>query len=104
MNGLNSNSFELALDITPLLSFVDDNAEAKYFLKIVEQDENSEANGMISDFLVYDYDISEEYISDSHDVAIVNNSSTILSVKASVDYDAPTITTTTLEEAGIFSR
>lgn len=99
MQGINSNPIELALDITPLLSYVDENIEAKYFLKVIENDENSSSSGIISDFSIYDYDIPEEYISDNHNVAIADNSATLLSVHGTIDYDAPSVTTSLLDEA-----
>ncbi len=97
MNGFNANPLEIALDISPLLSYVNSGENAKYFLKVVESDSSSAGSGQIYDFSIKD-NAGNEYVCSSHNVAINNNSETLMSVVADADFDAPEITTESLPE------
>lgn len=99
MNGSNSNPLELALDITPLLSYFDSNQEVKLFLGVVEIDEYNYYDGKIWEFSVKDFQTEEEFLSESTNINIQNYTTTWISVNASLTFDAPQITTDYLEPA-----
>ncbi len=97
MNGSNSTPLETALDVSSLLSYVNSGEDAKFFLKITEDDPNSAGNGQVYDFSIKD-NAGNEYICSDHNVPINDNSLTYLSVTASADFDAPEITTVSLPD------
>jgi len=97
MNGSNSTPVEIALDISPLLSYVNSGENAKFFLKIIEDDLYSAGSGQIYDFSIKD-NAGNEYMCSSHNVSVNDNSVTCLSVTAAVNFEAPEITTTELPD------
>ena len=99
MDGSTSNPIEFSLDITPLLSYVNSGETSKFFLKIDENDTYGFGSGQIYDFSIYDVENSTEYTSSSHNVSIINNSSTLLSVNSNIVFDSPEITTLIIPDA-----
>lgn len=97
MNGSNSTPLETTIDITPLLSYVNSGDEAKFFLKVTEDDINSYGSGQIYDFSIKD-NSGNEFICSSHNVNINNNSVTLMSVIATVNFDSPEILTSNLPD------
>ncbi len=97
MNGSNSTPIEIALDVSSLLTYVNSGEDAKFFLKITEDDIYSGGSGQISDFSIKD-NIGNEYVCSSHNVAINDNSLTYLSVTAAAEFDAPEISTEILPD------
>ncbi|RLD52154.1 MAG: hypothetical protein DRI94_03970, partial [Bacteroidetes bacterium] len=95
MNGSNSNTVEIALDVSSLLTYVNSGENGKFFLKITEDDIYSGGSGQIYDFSIKD-NLGNEYVCLSHNVAINDNSETYLSVTAAAEFDAPEISTETL--------
>ncbi|MCF6185209.1 MAG: T9SS type A sorting domain-containing protein [Bacteroidales bacterium] len=93
----NITPIEIALDISSLLSYVNSGEDAKFFLKITEDDISSSGNGQIYDFSVKDNE-GNEYVCSSHNVAINNNSETLMSVVASVNFETPEIITSSLPD------
>ncbi len=98
MQGINSNPIEITLDITPLLSFVDPNTQAKFFLIVNEDDPNGTASGMIYDFAIVDNN-DQVYTCAQHNVNLLNNDDTILSITTGVSFNSPEITTNSLPGA-----
>ncbi len=97
LNGTNSDPIEIALDVSPLLSYVNSGEDAKYFLKITEDDISSVGSGQVYDFSIKD-NAGNEYVCSSHNVEINNNSETLMSVVASVNFESPEITTSSLDD------
>ena len=97
MNGSNSTPLEVALDVSSLLSYVNSGEEAKFFLKLTEDDISSVGSGQIYDFSVKD-NLGNEFVCSQHNVAINDNSVTLMSVIASATFSAPEITTSSLPD------
>ncbi len=96
MKGNNDNSpIEFSLDISPLLSYIDSGTPAKYFLIVDEDDPAGTGTGNIIDYAIVDNNL-QVYSCNQHNVNINNNTATLLSITASVDFNAPEITTASL--------
>lgn len=101
MQGLFANDtldpkiLEIEFDITPLLSKINTDAEAKYFIQIVENDKLKNGSGEILYFSLVDRTSGNitEVVNQQMPLAISNNSITTLSVISSVSFDKPQITT-----------
>ncbi len=80
-------SIEFGLDITPLLSYIQDNKTASFFLSVEENDPYSLADGSIESFSVIDYSNASPQVSEctATPVEIVNNSVTYAKVNVSTD-------------------
>jgi len=94
MQGLNNSPISLSLDISPLLSYIDPNTQAKFFLIVNEDDPSATGSGTIVDFSIVDD--TNTYTCTQHNVNLNNNADTILSISASTDFDKPQITTSVL--------
>ena len=95
-------TIEFGLDVTPLLGFIDGNIEAKYFLLVDEDDVDNSGTGEINNWSVMDYTNGLiEIQCPQTNVPIVENGLTTMSVNATVDFDAPEITTEQLPPATI---
>jgi len=99
MQGINNDALELALDISSLLSFVNSSAEAKYFLKIIETDVQNQNNGIIENFSVIDIENNQEFVSEALNTDIANNTITLISTIASLNFAEPSILSDNLQEA-----
>ncbi len=90
---------ELALDISPLLSYIDSNKPASYFLQIIENDPNNVGDGEV---LYYSLNTGPgsigEVICDDVPVPIRNNSITTLQLTTAVSVDNVQITTDSLPD------
>jgi hypothetical protein len=97
MKGLDTlpdpDELEVELDITPLLSFVDPDEPARYFVQVVERDDRHEGVGRILHYGVVDYATNNETVCSETPVDITDNSITTLSVVKQFQFDAPVITT-----------
>ena len=93
----NTQPIEIALDLSSLLTYVNSGEDAKFFLKITEDDINSGGSGQIYDFSIKD-NLGNEYVCSSHNVTINDNSVTLLSIVANTDFDAPEISTSSLPD------
>jgi len=98
MQGEYSDPIEISLDVTKLLSYIEPNQEAKYFLLIDENDENSIGSGQIYDFSIYNVNTGTSAICTTHNTQILNNQTTKLSVNSTVNFDAPQIITSELPQ------
>ncbi len=93
----NYNDIEFELDITPLLSFINSGDNAKFFLLVSEYDYSDFYSGEIVDFSIYNSD--NEYFCSEHNVPIVNNFTTYLSVSGNVNFNKPELTVEALPVA-----
>jgi len=100
MNGTDSTPLEIALDVSSLLSNVNSGEEAKFFLKLTEDDISSVGSGQIYDFSIKD-NLGNEFVCSQHNVAINDNSVTLMSVIASATFSAPEITTSSLPDGEV---
>ncbi|MCD4794062.1 MAG: T9SS type A sorting domain-containing protein [Bacteroidales bacterium] len=100
MRGTSSLPIEFTTDITPLLNHITSGENAVFFLQVTEDDPYSSGTGMIYDFSIVDNE-GNEYICSSHNVSIVNNDLTQLSVIAQIEFEAPEITTQSIPEAAV---
>ncbi|OIP01349.1 MAG: hypothetical protein AUJ97_07170 [Bacteroidetes bacterium CG2_30_32_10] len=97
---LADQTIEIGLDVTPLLSNLQNNLPAKFFLMIDEVDPSNSGQGEIVSFSIISYTNGvEETICPETHVALINNSKTTLSIVKSVAFDPVNITTTILPEA-----
>ena len=85
-NSLEANkTIEFGLEITPLLSYIEDGAEAKFFLQVNESDASSVGTGQVISFSVVDYsDGEDETVSEQTNIAINDNSVTYLSLQKTI--------------------
>jgi len=92
------NTIEFGLDITPLLSFIQTNAEAAFFLEVEEYDPFSQASGRIEYFSVIDYSTSTPHVAEFQEapLEILNNSSTFARVVLSSQAEKVKINNTSL--------
>lgn len=93
------DTLELGLDITPLLSEVTNNTEVKFFLYIIERDEDNVGSGEIVSFSVHDYVLDEEAVYPEEHIALNENDTTFLGIVKEVNFNRPQITTETLPDA-----
>ena len=100
MRGTTSSPIEISLDITPLLSYVNSGTNTKFFLLVDENDGAGTSSGQIYDFSIVD-NSSNELVCSTHNVAIVNNDVTKMSVNGSVSFNYPSVTTLNLPEANV---
>ncbi len=98
MRGNSSTPIEITLDITPLLSYVNSGENSKFFLLVDENDGTGTSTGQIYDFSIVD-NANTEIICNQHNVAIVNDDITTLSLNGNVSFDSPEITTMSLDNA-----
>ena len=99
MRGNSNNSpIEISLDISPLLDYITPNTPANFYLIVNENDPSGTGSGNIVDFAIVDTN-QQVYTCSQHNVPINNNSDTILSIDAAVNFDAPEITTNLLPTA-----
>ncbi len=97
MRGDNSSPIEITLDITQLLSYFEAGEDVRFFLAIDESDDYGYGSGEVVDFSVTDVETGDEYISDMHNISVVDNDVTYLWTNGSIDFDAPVIETNILE-------
>lgn len=97
MRGNSSSPIEITLDITPLLSYINNGTNSKFFLLVDENDGEGSSSGQIYDFSIVD-NSSNELVCSAHNVAIVNNDVTKLSINGAVNFDYPSISTSSLAE------
>ncbi len=93
-----SNTLEFGLDITPLLSYVSSGENAKYFICVDENDPDYTGSGTINSFSIIDSE-NNETVSSQSNIAILDNSTTYMSLTKSTTYNAPSITTSSLPDA-----
>lgn len=93
-------TIEIGIDVTPLLSYINSNQEARFFLEVVERESGTPSDGTIVGFSVFDYTngTSETVCSQTY-VNIANNDTTYLWVNKSITFDKVGISTTTLPDA-----
>jgi len=104
MQGVNSDPIEISLDASELLSYVEPNTPAKFFIIVNEMNDTyGIKTGKIYDFSIVD-NIGTVYTCDDHNVTLNNNTDTMLSIIKSFDFDAPVITTDNLPIAGVNSN
>ncbi len=99
VTGINTDPIEISLDVTPLLSYINPNQQAKFFLIVNEKDADSSGSGEIIDFSIKTD--TQEFICSQHNINIVNDGQTLMSVTGSVDFQAPEITTDNLPVADV---
>ena len=81
-----STPFELGLDISPLLSYIEPNMPAKFFLAVQEGGGYS-TNSRVVNFSIIDYTNGEqEIVSSQKNIPIVNYDTTFLSVTHNMDF------------------
>jgi len=100
-------NIELALDISPLFSYIDDGEEAKFFIQVVENDEDNSGEGQILHYsLVMGLDTLNEIVCQQVPLEIVNNAITTLQLSHTSSNNKVTITTNELPkvETGILSE
>lgn len=95
MRGTSSSPIDFSLDITPLLSYINSDEEAKFFLQVVENDPYDMKSGTIQSFSVEDTS-GNEYVSSQTNVTIIDNDVTTLSTAGAFTFDAPEISNTDL--------
>jgi len=97
-----NKSIEIGLDITPLLSHVEANTPARFFLRVREGDPNGIGTGEIENFSVMDYSngVLENPYPDVQ-IPLLENNVTQLSIIHSTNYDEVHITTNELEDAEV---
>jgi hypothetical protein len=92
-------SIEIGLDITPLLSFVNNSEEARFFLIVEEKDPNGTSIGKINSFSIIDYtNGSSETVYPYVNEPIQDNDTTFLSVNKTIAFDKVRISTETLPD------
>lgn len=85
-------TLELGLDVSRLLDFIEPGSSAKFFLQVIENDPNNEADGQIESFTVMDYAGSLMPVQTAcaqMPMAIANNATTTASVVAAIDFSRP---------------
>lgn len=93
-------TIEIGLDITPLLSYVNSNQEARFFLVVEEKDQENNSNGTIGGFSIYDYTNGvSETVSTQTNVSISNNDTTYLTVNKSFGFDKVEVSTASIPDA-----
>lgn len=107
MQGISSSqTIEIGLDLNPLLAYVQPGQQAKFFLMLVENDQPNSSAGVINGFSIIDYTgVSPVETSAAQtNVAILNNTSTLMSVQAAVNYSAVSISTSEIPPFQLYSN
>lgn len=91
MQGIDTaNSYktiEFGLDITPLLSHINSGQETKFFLIVNENDVQNNAEGVVQNFSVFNYNNGvQEFVSPQQNVPVANNTATIFAVTATINF------------------
>lgn len=94
-------SLELGLDITPLLSYVSPNQQARFFIQIIEQDPDSSSEGQVTNLSLFDLNQSTEFASPMTNVLLKNNDTTWVWTDAVIDFTPAEIITQSLPVAHI---
>ncbi len=95
-------TLEFGLDVTSLLSFVENGQPATFFLLVDEDDSGNSGTGLINSWSVMDYTGNLiETPSVQTNVPLVENGLTSLSVSASIDFNPPAILNEDLPPAAI---
>lgn len=90
-------TIEFGLDISDLLSNIEPGQAAKYFLIIDEQDPTNNGSGEVISYSLMDYtNGTNEIPCAQSNVPIIDNSTTTLSIDATINFDKVEITNTTL--------
>lgn len=93
-------TIELGLDVTPLLSYINNQQSNRFFLMVNEQDASGSNIGEIVTFSVIDYtNGTNETTCSNTNVSINNNAKTTLYVDKTINYQAASITDNTLPAA-----
>ena len=88
---------ELELDVSELLSYVENGDNARYFIQIIENDPVNSGEGEILYFSLIDRTGNiNEIVFDELPSAIINNSITCLSIVSTISFDRPHIITNEL--------
>jgi len=95
-------TLEFGLDVTSLLAYVENGAEATYFLMVDEDDGDNVGTGLIDNWAVMDYTGEPVEIPCSQaNVPLVENGLTTLSVGAAVSFNPPDVLNEDLPPATI---
>jgi hypothetical protein len=96
---------ELGLDLNPLLTYIVPGQEAKFFLLVAESGGLDFTQGAINSFSLLDYtDLTvDEYMCQNSEVPIQGNEITMMSLKATINYDAVEIITNSLPAIELYS-
>lgn len=94
-------SIELGLDITPLLSYVSPNQQARFFIQIIEQDPDGSSEGQITNLSLFDLNQSTEFESPMTNVLLENNDTTWAWTDAAIDFIPAEIITQSLPVAHV---
>ncbi len=87
-------TIEFGLDVTPLLSYVEAGQPYKFFLIVDEKDPENLGHGQLKSFSLMDYQSGVQEIPCSeHNVPLIENGRTILSVIHSPSFDDLSVTT-----------
>ncbi len=86
---------KIALDISPLLSYINSNEAAKFFLIVNEDDINSFGSGQIYDYSIKD-NLDNIYTCSSNNIPINDNAETLMSIVTQIGFEKPEITTTSV--------
>jgi len=97
-------TIEFGLDMTHILSELNSNQPAKYFLQVHEVDPGNSDQGEIVSMSVIDYTSgSPQYSScSSTNVPLVNNGTTTISVTQTATFSKPDVTTSSLPAATLY--
>ncbi len=98
-------TIEFGLDITPFLNILDPGQNAKFFLRVTENDAEAWGVGQVNEFTVIDYSSGSPNITTSSqtNVDINHNSTTTLSLTKTVNHQPPQIQDTQLPPGAIMS-
>jgi len=94
MNGID-NILELGIDISPLLTYINPNEKAKFFICVEHKEKDTTGRGSVTSFSILDKTLNE-YVSPQTAVAITKNTTTYLAVIAAVDFNSPVIDDNTI--------
>jgi len=97
-------TIEFGLDLTPLLTQINSQQPAKYFLQVQEKDPNNQYSGEIVSWSLIDYTSGSAYpiIYPGSNILLANNSMTRLSIDYTVNFSKPAISTSSLPPAPIY--
>lgn len=92
-----SDNIEFGLDLNPLLTYIEPDTEARFFLRIDENDPEGEGSGSITSFSLMEYTMGiVEFNSGVNNLPISDNGLTTATLNTSVHFDPPVILNDTL--------
>ncbi len=94
-------SIEIGLDVTPLLSYIQPDQQARFFIQVEEQDPDNSSAGQITNLSLWDTKRAMEFQSQMTNIPVENNDTTLAWVNGTIEFIPTEISTGELPVAQV---